>query len=394
MLKMRFSSIVPVLAIAAAAAFAPSAVAGEPQPTQSTAEREMTGAARDLIEDALRSSHAAQIFDDLRRTLSSVYIPVVRDIIHGTMPGVPAPGPKAASAMAKVLTMLDYLRKAGDELDAALSEHRQAMISDAAAEIAKTARPEEIENARGAFNLPAVRKGLDAFYAMTRLATGFSYEDSRTFSAFSAWVSLQNLDFAALPAPRPDAVPSKQKIAKAQALVNEILSISHVDEMAADVKRFVREVYAETAPMSEEEREELRGRADQYEFLYNTQKSVTLAAAPPAIAAALSESQLEAIRVFVRSAAVIKASDVFRDAVKSVTAFTKNDILEARNAFEKLEKDASAIERSPEERDRAKAEWDALADKWTAILENGISPETRSGLEKSIEDLEDESSPI
>jgi hypothetical protein len=397
---MRIRSVLLALFMGFAAGLAPASLAqdrpaaGAPE---APADTELKNAARGLIEDALKASHAAEIFADLRRTLREVYIPAFRDMVQGGMPGVPDPDAKTAAQLAKLLTVLDYVRKAGDELDVALSENREAMISDAAGQIAKTAKPFEIKDVQDALNLPVVRKGLDAFYAMTKLVTGFSYQDSRTFSEFSAWASRQNLDLqSALPgAPSSGAVPDKRKIAKAQALVNDLLLVSHVDEMVADVKRFVRDVYAETAPMSEEDRQDLRGQADQFEFLYNVQKSVALAAAPSVVAAALSDEQLAAMHGFVRSPAFAKAFDLLRDAVRAGTAFTKEDILEAQKAFEKLEKNAKLREKKDDEPDeRAKAEWDAMIEKWADIIGNRISPETRSGLERSIEDLKDESSPI
>ena len=208
----------------------------------------------------------------------------------GNTPGVPAPDPKSAAAAAKLLTFMDYARKAGDELDVALAENREAMISDLAGQMAKSAKAADIDGVRATLKLPAVTKGLDALYAVTRLLTGFSYEDSRTFSAFSAWASRQDLDLPkSFPgdaqAAKREAVPSKQKIAKAQALVNDFLSISHLDEMVEDLHRFVRDVYAETAPIPEEDRQALREQADQFEFLYNMQKAVVMAAAPSVVAA-------------------------------------------------------------------------------------------------------------
>jgi hypothetical protein len=395
---MRMRSFLPALFFAFAGAFTPGLAQDRPaaEAPETPADPALKQAARGLIEDALKVSHTAEIFADLRRTLREVYIPAFRDIVQGGVPGVPAPDAKTAAKMAKLLTVLDYVRKAGDELDTAFSENRQAMISDAATQIAKTAKPFEIKDVRDVLNLPAIRKGLDAFYAMTKLVTGFSYEDSRTFSEFSAWAGRQDLDLQqALPGGSGSgAVPSTRKIAKAQALVNDLISVSHLDEMVADVKRFVRDVYTETAPMSEEDREELRDQADQFEFLYNMQKSVALAAAPSVIATALSDEQLAAMHGFVRSPAFAKGFNLLRDAVHAGTAFTKSDILEAQKAFETLEKNAKLREGDDAGQEKAKAQWDALLDKWTGIIESRISPETRSGLERSIEDLQDESAPI
>ena len=80
--------------------------------------------------------------------------------------------------------------------------------------------------------------------------------------------------------------------------------------------------------------------------------------------------------------------------MKAGTAFTKDDILEAKKSFEDLEKQAKGQERNAAEEDKVKAEWDALTDKWTEILKNRISPETRSGLEHALEELKDEGAPI
>jgi hypothetical protein len=312
------------------------------------------------------------------------------------MPGVPAPDAKTAAALAKVLTFLDYVRKAGDELDVALSENREAIISDVAGQIAKTATPVDIKDVRRVLELPALRKGFDAFYAVTKLITGFSYEDGRTFSGFSAWATGQDLDFQkALPGmPGGDQpVPSKHKLAKAQAFMNDLLAVSHIDEMVADANRFIRDVYAETAPMPKEDRDALIAQAEQFEFLYNMQKAVVLAMAPSVVAATLSDEQLAVMHGFVRSPAFAKLFDLLRTAVKSGTAFTKEDILEAQKSFEELERKAKERELNQTEQDKTKAEWDALVDRWTETLKNRISPETRQGLERSLEDLKDEGAP-
>ena len=302
---------------------------------------------------------------------------------------------------------MDYARRGGDELDVALSENREAMISDVAEQMAKSAKSTDIDDVRATLKLPAVTKGLDALYAISKLLTGFTYEDSRTFSSFSAWASRQNLDAAkSLPGLQQltpgtplggDAVPSKHKITKAQALVSDLLQVSHIDEMVEDAHRFARDVYAETAPMSENERESLREQVDQFEFLYNMQKAVVLAMAPSVIAASLSDEQLSVMQGFVRSPAFAKLFNLLRGAVKAGTAFTKADILEAKKSFEDLESKAKGQEHNSAEERKIEAEWDALAEKWTEILKKRISPEVRDGLDKgfkALEDLKDEGAPI
>jgi hypothetical protein len=395
---MRLKSIISGVMIAAAGALAPASVAQEKPPqTAVPVNAEAKRLAQSLIEEALQAAHAAEIYADLRRTLREVYIPVMRELVQGDYPGVPAPDAKTAAAMAKVLTLMDYVRKAGDELDSALSENRDAIISDVAEQVAKTAEVPEIKDVRDVLQLPAVRKTLDAFYAMTKLMTGFSYEDSRSFSEFSAWVNGLNFDFSqGVPGTtgHPPVEPSKRKLARAQAFMEDLIRVSHLDEMVADVKRFVRDVYAETAPMSGEERQELLDQIDQFDFTYNMQKAMAIAVAPTVVAAALTDEQLATLHGFVRSPAFVRAFDLCRNLVKAGTAFTKEDILGAQKSFEELDRKSKIRERSSDEQDKSKAEWTALARKWTEILKNRISPETRSGLEKALDDLQGGEPPI
>jgi uncharacterized protein with PIN domain len=256
--------------------------------------------------------------------------------------------------------------------------------------MAKSAGALDINDARRLLDLPAVRKTLDAFYATSKLVTGFSYEDSRTFSEFSAWANTLAIDINQLIPGRQGGstgIPSRDKVVKAQALVEDILQISHLDEIVGEARRFAREVYAETAPMPDDERQQLLGRIDQFEFTYNMQRAVVIAAAPSLVAAALKSEQLEALHGYVRSPAFVKLFDLLRDAVKSATACTKDDILEARKAFKHFGKTMKLNERSAEEQERAKQEWQALADKWAKILQERISPETRRGLDQAFEEL-------
>jgi hypothetical protein len=395
---MQLRSIVSGLMIALAGTIATASLAQNEAPQAvEPANPQAKRLAQGLIDDALQATHAAEIYADLRRTLREVYIPALRNMVQGDFPGIPALDGKTASAMAKVLTFMDYVRQASDQLDTALADNRDAMISDAAEQIARTAEPSEIKDVQDSLQLPAVRKSLDAFHAMMKLVTGFSYEDSRSFAEFSAWASHLDFDFSrAIPGTpgSPQAVPSKRKIAKAQAFMDDLIQVSHFEEIVAEVRRFVREVYAETAPMSDEERQEFREQVDQFEFTYTMQKAMAVAVAPSVFAAMLTEEQLATLHGFVRSPAFAKAFDLFRNVVRSAAALTKEDILGAQKSFEDLDRKSKFRERSSEEQDRAKAEWNALAEKWTEILKNRISPETRHGLEQSLEDLQANGSPI
>ena len=231
---MRFKIVISSLLVALAVGAAGTGLAQDKPPQEQAAvDPQAKRAAQNLIEEALGLSHAAEIFDDLRRTLRDVYIPVMRGLVQGDYPGAPEADVASASALAKMLTFMDYLRKAGDELDVALSEYRGAMLSDFSEQMAKAANASEIADARRLFDLPATRKTLDAAYAMSKLVTGFSYEDSRTFSEFSAWARSLNLDITqVMPGNNGNSskpVPSGRKVLKAQAFMNDLVRISHLD---------------------------------------------------------------------------------------------------------------------------------------------------------------------
>ena len=388
---MRFKIVIFSLLVAAAAGAAGVSLAQDKPPQEQTAvDPQAKRVAQDLIEQGLQLSHAAEIFDDLRRTLRDVYIPVVRGLVQGDYPGLPEADAADASTLAKMLTFMDYARKAGDELDVALSEYRGAMISDFAEQMARAANAAELSDARRLFDLPATRKTLDAAYAMSKFVTGFTYEDSRTFSEFAAWAKSLNLDIAqVIPGNNHDGskpVPSGRKVLKAQAAIDDLMRLSHLDEMAADVESFARDVYAETVPASPHEREKLRRDIEQYQFMYNLQKAVVIGMAPSIVAASLTDEQLETLTGYLHAPAIAKAFDLLRDAVKSATAYTKEDILEAQKAIKDLDEKSKL--RSPEEREKAKAEWTALVDRWTQKLKAKISPETQQGLQQSMDELQ------
>ena len=351
--------------------------------------------AQALIEQVLKLSHAQEIFDSLRRTLRDVYIPTMRGLIQGDFPGAPEADAASASAMAKLLTLMDYVAKAGDELDAAFSKNRNAMISDFAAQLAKEVDTSELGDVRRLLDLPVTRKTMDALYATSKLVTGFNYEDSRIFSEFSAWV--RGLDFditRALPGNQDTTkpVPSGAKIQKAQTFVTDFLRLSHLDEIAAAVEAFARDVYVEIAPATADEREKLRRDIDRYVFMYNLQKGVAIGVAPAIVSTSLTDAQLDKLIGYLHSPTFGKAFDLFRAAVASLTAYTKEDISGAQKALQDLDEKSKL--RSLEQREKATQEWTALFDKWTEKLKDTLSPETRQGLEQSLDDLQLREAPM
>jgi hypothetical protein len=106
----------------------------------------------------------------------------------------------------------------------------------------------------------------------------------------------------------------------------------------------------------------------------------------------LTDEQLDTLTGYLHAPAFTKAFDLLRDVVKSATAYTKEDILEAQKAIKDLNEKSKL--RSPEEREKAKAEWSALVDKWTEKLKAKISPETQQGLQQSLDELQLRDAPM
>ncbi|HZV20571.1 MAG TPA: hypothetical protein VE986_03405, partial [Hyphomicrobiales bacterium] len=121
---MRYKLLTSALFIACIGAISPALLAqNEPPQIAGQVNPETKQLAKGLIEQFLQATHAADVFAGLRRTVKDVYIPTLKDLVQGNVPGAPQPDAKAAAAMAKLLTFLTYASKAGDELDVALAEN-------------------------------------------------------------------------------------------------------------------------------------------------------------------------------------------------------------------------------------------------------------------------------
>ncbi len=384
-MTLSLKSLALALAMAfAALAYAPGAFAQEgggqasAQPGDA-AERER--AARDLIVEALPASRAPEIYGDLRRTLRDVYLPVMRDMVDGKVPGAEA-DPLTADTMRKLVAFLTYALRASDDMDGTLNASRDAMISDAALTLAKHSSQDEINATRELLRMPAARKGGDTIYAVSRLLTGFTYEETRSSYEFSDWAQELATNIVAGKVKPDNSLPSPEKVAKAQAVVADLVRISRIDDMAADIFRFLRGVVLVAAPPTDEERTKFRAQLDQYEYNYNMQKAVLLAMAPSMLASSLSDKDLDKLHDYVRSPAVAKTFVLFQDVVRAGTSFTAEDVQSLVSFAQEQEKKRTMQPRSPEEQAAISAEWNVLADKWSATLTAGVSPEAREGLTK------------
>ncbi len=345
-------------------------------------------AAHDLVVEFLPASRMPEIYADIRRTVRNVYLPVLRDAASGDVPGMPAPDAEMADAMAKLLTFLTYALKASDEIEPVLAAERDAIISDIAALLAKHSSLAEIDNARELLRKTAARKGFDAIYALSRLATGFTYEETRSMQEFSAWARKTALGVSLASPPGEGDAPPPAKVAKAQEIVNDLLANSRLDDMAARLFRFAREVVLPAVSTEEEARADYKSQIDQYEFAYGLQKGVVIGVAPSVLAQTLTDEQLEKLHGFVRSPAFEKTFTLLFDAVRAATAFSVEDIREIQDFAAKAQASGKLYPRGPEEEAQAEADWEALRKKWADMLMASLSPETREGLERSAKELQ------
>lgn len=381
---MKFSIKAFTIALSLSAGVTAAATAGlllDARPAFAQDGREI--AARELIAEVLTASRTPEIYQDVRTTVRTIWLPVMNDTLSGKIPGAMPVDPNMAAMMTKMVAVVSYSSKAADEIDPVLASNREAMIADISALIAKHFTADEIANIRGTLRLSAARKSFDALYTTSRLITGYTYEETRAAQEFSGWTQKLAMEFAS-GAVQPQT-PTPDRVAKAQAIVAELLRVGHFDEMVADAVRFAREVVLKTLPMDQQEA--VRMQIDQLEFQYNLQKQVVVATAPSAIASYLNDENLDKLAAFVRTPAVAKMFSLLFDTEKSLTKYTVQDITSARTYFEDLQKNGKIRERTEEEKKAFEADAGLLSAKWSEKLLNAVSPQTREGLMQAVNEL-------
>ncbi len=358
-----------------------------------TVEREGSAAKQrilaDLLAKALAPSRLPEIYADVRRSVREVYLPTIRATLQDGIPGQPAPEPDDADKLAKLATFLDYALRASDELAPVLADSRDAIIRDVAGLLANYFTKAEIDVLAELLDMPAMRKLFNTVYASTRLLTDYNYEEIRSYYALTAWLAELQFDLQDNPFTQPDApAPSPEKVAKAQSIVGDLLRVSRLDEMVADILRFAKEVKLDSSLVPEGERDNVREGIEQGEFFYNLQKSLVLSVGPSLLAATLTGDQLDKLHLLVLSPVVAKSFGLLHEVVRSATAFSKADIAGFDALSNRAKNDGLFEERSPEADAQLEAEAKALGEKWRERLFASLKPETREGLERAIAALE------
>lgn len=342
-----------------------------------------------LMSEALAPSRLPEIYADIRRSVREVYLPLMREQLENARPGQPAPEPRDADRLAKLATFFDYALRASDELAPVLAASRDEIIGDIARLQAKYLSRAEVDALAELLDMPAMRKLFNTVYAATRLFTNYSYDEVRSYYALSEWMKELNFDIANNPFTNPGAAtPSPEAVSKAQGVITDLFRISRLDDMVADVVRFGKEVQASSDIVLEEDREQVRQSVQNLEFFYNLQKSVVLSVGPSILASALAEDQLDKLHLMVLSPVLAKSFGMLHEVVRSATSLNRQDIEALARFKSETEENGLFPERSPEVEAELEAGAKALGEKWRERLMASLTPETRAGLERSIEALE------
>lgn len=343
----------------------------------------------EVISDVLVPSRLPEIYADLRRAVRDAYLPAMRDIVSGAVPGSKELGAEEIESFEKTAALLDYTLRASDELEPFLAKNKDAIIGDIATLHAKYLTAEEIEALGELAEMPAMRKIFNTGYTASRLVTGYSYEDMHSYYLQADWLNDVRKRLQEMPGLTPDAPPpSQEKIAKASAIITDLLRVSRIDEMVAELMRFGREVKIEAGNGQDGSQEAEQNQLEWFEFFYNLQKSFVLATGPSMLAAMFDEEQLERLHLLVLSPVIGKTFGMLYETVRAATSLTGDDVRALQAFSEEAESKGLFEKRTPEQEKQLGDETQALADIWWERARQHLTPETREGLDKAIADFE------
>lgn len=351
-----------------------------PAGPQALAERKVK--LSDLIARTLAASRVPEVFADLRNGVEQLYLPVLREML-----GDPARAdlePETAERLTVLVPLLDYGLRALRELDPNTAAYRDAFLGDIVNLFAEHISDQEIRSASELLGTAAMRKGFNAFYAFSRLLTGYDQDDIRSSMKLSAWMKGLKLKLEGSPHLAPDAAPPpREKVLKAEAIVADFVRVSQVEGMIADILAFMRNVVLNVQSLDMDQKTAVRGAVEKFEFFYGLGMSTATAMVPSGLAIALSDEQLEQFGTMVNSAVMAKSFNLLRSFVGEATSFTVQDLTELQRSFEEVEAARADHPHSAEGMARLKAGWEALIASWRERLLYSLTPDTRQGLEKA-----------
>jgi phage-related protein len=375
------------LPLACGAAFSASSLAQAQQQEMPSADPQAIADRKrqiaDLVNRAIPASRFPEIYADLRYAVREMYLPTFRDLLND--PKTAEADPESVRKLSAIVPLLEFGTRAAQEFDQASANYREALVEDIASLQAKYLSGDDIRFIGEALDAAATRKAFNAVYAFSRFLTGYDQEDIRSSREMTTWMKGWTVppNAGANPFMPGGQVPTREKVAKAEAIISDLMRIARVDEVVSEIIGFMRNVVLEVETLKPEEIAAVRTGVEQFEFYYNLLKPMALAAMPSGLAAMLNDEQLGQYHRMILSPVMAKSFNLLHAFVREATSFSKQDIKEFRLLAEKGEKAKETARLSPEDEARMNAEWEALGGKWRERFMSSLTPETREGLEKA-----------
>jgi hypothetical protein len=350
---------------------------------QSDAPAEKQRLAGQLIEQMLTIARIEDIYGELRNAARELYLPYYEAFpLKLRERGADPEQIEKAGAFARFLS---YAVAASDELEPVLEQRRDEIIADYAAVAARHMSNEQLDLIEEALQTPAARKLGNVVYAYSRIVTGYNKADFRSLDDTVNLALDMDIDIGDNPLePGDGPPPSAESVDKAEAIVADLLRVSRFDDIVADIVAFGNNTLLKLDSLDESERTEIRNGLQQIQFYYNLAKSMAVAVAPSALANSASLEDLDKLHRIVLAPIVSKSFDLIYDLVRESTSFSPFDL----NTMKRLGDRGEQLEDlEPADKKQAEEEFEAVGEKWAEILKNSLTPETRLGLERSIDEL-------
>jgi hypothetical protein len=350
---------------------------------QSSAPAEKQRLAAQLIEQTLTIARIEDIYGELRTVARELYLPYYEAFpLKLRERGADPDQIEKAVAFARFLS---YAVTASDELEPVLERRRDEIIADYAAVVARHMSNEQLDLIEEALQTPAARKLGNVVYAYSRIVTGYNKADFRSLDDVVNLALDMDIELGDNPLePGDGPPPSPESVDTAGAIVADLLRVSRFDDIVADIVAFGNNTVLKLDSLDASERTEIRKGLQQVQFYYNLGKSMAVAVAPSALANSASLEDLDKLHRIVLAPIVSKSFDLIYDLVRESTSFSAFDL----NTMKRLGDRGEQLEDlEPGDKKQAEEEFEAVGEKWAEILKDKLTPETRLGLERSIDEL-------
>lgn len=354
-------------------------------PTASCAQSERDAAARALVLETLAALRGPELYAELQNYMHTALVPVSRDITSGKIVIPRMQGDLEAEFEAEVLAAAPLLEKFAEELGVVLAKNREEIIADFARVLAKHFTLEEIEAVRVGLRQEASRKGLDAFYRLYHLALSINYEEEHSARLLNSWINQTTYQYKLRGNKPENATPTPERIAKASAIVSDILAKMHIDELVAAGIHFAR---VAVLPFDrEDDKERLKAHIDRMEQDYRSGsvKPIMFTLLSTWLAQMATEDQMAQLEQHLRGPATLKISQMFVEFERAIAAVSPTDIDALKTYWNELQ--AKGLPKAREEAEIAAigADMQALGEKWWPKLKDSISPDASTAVTRLID---------